>query len=71
MGFQPGWLPMTNATTAAADAPLLIADDDNWHSIWCARVRDSEVVERNADIGEREYCWACGLFVDEEVAADD
>jgi hypothetical protein len=61
---------MTNATTAAADAPLLIADDDNWHSIWCAKVRDSEVVKKNADIGGRDYCWACELFVDAEVVGE-
>jgi len=59
---------MSTTNTAAADAPLLIAADDNWHSMFCARVRDSEVVEKNADIGERDYCWACELFVDEEVA---
>ena len=56
------------ATVAAAAAPLLIADDDNWHSIRCARVRDSEVVEEGADVGEREYCHCCRLFVGEEVA---
>ena len=58
---------MTKTTTTAADAPLLIAADDNWHSMFCARVRDSTVVEKDADIGEREYCWACELFVGEEV----
>ena len=56
------------ATVAAASAPLLIRDDDNWHSIRCARVRDSEVVEENADVGERDYCHCCRLFVSEEVA---
>jgi len=49
-------------TVAAAAAPLLIADDDDWHSIRCARVRDSEVVESNADIEGREHCPVCGLF---------
>jgi hypothetical protein len=59
------------ATVAAAAAPLLIRDDDNWHSIRCARVRDSEVVEEQAVVGERDYCHACALFVSEEVARDD
>jgi len=59
---------MTTTNVAAAAAPLLIADDDNWHSIHCARVRDSEIVARDADVGDRDYCHACALFVSEEVA---
>jgi len=54
----------STATVAAAAAPLLIADDDNWHSIQCARVRDSEVVEKNGDIDGRKHCPVCGLFCD-------
>lgn len=56
--------------TAAATAPLLIAADDKWHSIHCARVRDSEIVEREADVAGRQYCHACGLFVSEEVSGE-
>lgn len=55
-------------TDATDDAPLLIADDDNWHSMHCARVRDSEVTETNVDVAERDHCHVCGLFVDTEVA---
>ena len=56
------------ATVAAASAPLLIAADDNWHSIRCVKVRDSEVVEEQAAVGERDYCHCCRLFVPAEVA---
>jgi hypothetical protein len=56
-------------TVAAAAAPLLIADDDDWHSIRCARVRDSEVVEASADIEGREHCPVCGLFADPSEVA--
>jgi len=56
---------MTKTTnTAAASAPLLIDADDRWHSIRCAKVRDSEVVEREADTGGRQHCPVCGLFCD-------
>lgn len=56
-------------TDIADDAPLLIAADDNWHSMHCARVRDSEVVETNVDVAERDHCHVCGLFVDVEGVA--
>lgn len=52
------------ANVAAAAAPLLIAADDRWHSIRCAKVRDSEVVEENADTDGRKHCPVCGLFCD-------